>query len=127
MTHKKKIYEAKVKVLETDFADMKIGQKMAIGTPDMIRDIVSKVPRGRSFSLKQLREQIAKKLKAEVACPVTTSIYLRLAIEDEMKNRPIGKDFPFWRVVSPNMPLFKKLTKSLQDLILQKRKSEDLV
>jgi hypothetical protein len=36
----KRIYEPKVKVLATNFADMKQGQKMAIGTPELIAGIV---------------------------------------------------------------------------------------
>ncbi len=33
MIKPKKKYESKVKILDVNFADMKVGQRMAIGTP----------------------------------------------------------------------------------------------
>jgi hypothetical protein len=111
---KSKTYEAKVKILATPFADMKAGQRMAIGTPELIRKLVAKIP--------NLRQQLAKDLGAEVACPVTTSMYLRIAVEEAFHSVPtesLVKDFPFWRAIDPASPLFKKLDATVQDFILK--------
>lgn len=117
-----KTYQPKVKVLETTFADMKIGQRMAIGTPDILRQLVATIPKGRVISLKELRQLLAQHLDAEVACPVTTSMYLRIAVEAAFassKRRTLDQDFPFWRAIEAKSPLFKKLDATVQDYILK--------
>jgi hypothetical protein len=127
MAKAKKTYEAKVKVLETSFADMKPGQCMAIGTPDLMRQLVAKIPKGKVYSLKDLRQLLARHLGAEVACPVTTSMYLKIAVEKAFDSEPthsLGKDFPFWRAIDPSSPLFKKLDGKVQDFILNMQDKE---
>ena len=110
-------YEPKLKILEVNFADMKVGQKMAIGTPEMILELTRKIPEGELWTMKDLRIALAKKLKADVACPVTTSMFFRIAIEDVVANG-ISKDTPpFWRAVEVNTPLFKKLSPAAQNLV----------
>ena len=101
---------------------MKAGQRMAIGTPELIRKLVAKIPKGQVSTLKDLRQQLAKDLGAEVACPVTTSMYLRIAVEEAFHSVPtesLVKDFPFWRAIDPASPLFKKLDATVQDFILK--------
>ena len=52
---KKKVvreYQPKLKVLEVNFADMKIGQKMAIGTPEMILELTKMIPKGERWTMK---------------------------------------------------------------------------
>jgi hypothetical protein len=116
----KKKYEPKLKVLEVNFADMKVGQKMAIGTPEMILELTRKIPEGEQWTMKDLRIALAKKLKADVACPVTTSMFFRIAIEEVVANG-ISKDTPpFWRAVEVNTPLFKKLSPASQNLVRKK-------
>ena len=123
-----KKYEAKVKVLESNFADMLMGQKMAIGTPDLIAKICTKIPKGKSWSLAKIRHEIARKLKADTACPVTTSMYLRIAIVAAYKKSIKSKklSFPFWRVVEPKSPIFKKLDEPIQQIIIKRRELESI-
>jgi hypothetical protein len=116
----KKEYEPKLKILEVNFADMKVGQKMAIGTPDIILELTRKIPEGEKWTMKDLRIALAKKLKADVACPVTTSMFFRIAIEEVVANG-VSKDTPpFWRAVEVNTPLFKKLSPPAQTLVRKK-------
>jgi hypothetical protein len=122
----KKTYEPKVKVLRSNFADMRSGQKMAIGTPQLIASLIKKVPIRTEWSLADLRRQLAKKLKADVACPVTTSMYLRIAIEEEVASGKLRFGFPFWRVVSPHSIFFKKLTRRSREIIELRRSKEGL-
>ena len=63
---------------------MKEGQKMAAGTPSLILELTRGIPRGKTWTLLELRQALAKKLKAHVACPVTTSMFLRIGIENEI-------------------------------------------
>jgi hypothetical protein len=107
---------------------MLMGQKMAIGTPDIIAKICTKIPKGKSWSLAKIRHEIAKKLKADTACPVTTSMYLRIAIVAAYKNSIKSKklSFPFWRVVAPTSPIFKKLDEPIQQIIIKRRELESI-
>jgi hypothetical protein len=75
--------EPKVKVLETNFADMKAGQTMVVPTPELIRSIIEATSEGEQLSLTALRQVLAARTSAEVACPVTTSIFLRKLIMTE--------------------------------------------
>ena len=121
-----KTYQPQIKVLTTRFADMRVGQKMAIGTPELIAQIIQSIPKGSEWSLKQLRARLAQHLKADVACPVTTSIYLRIAIETEVASGRSRFRFPFWRAVAPKTPLFKKLTPAARETIQVHRSREGL-
>jgi hypothetical protein len=113
----KKEYQPKLKILEVNFADMKVGQKMAIGTPEMILELTRKIPEGEQWTIKDLRIALAKKLTADVACPVTTSMFFRIAIEEVVANG-VSKDTPpFWRAVEVNTPLFKKLSPVAQNFV----------
>ncbi len=117
----KKKYEPQLKILEVNFADMKVGQKMVIGTPEMILELTRKIPEGEQWTMKDLRIALAKKLKADVACPVTTSMFFRIAIEEVVANG-LSKDTPpFWRAVEIDKPFFKKLSPALQSLVRKLR------
>ncbi len=122
----KKKYEPKVKLLQCDFADMKAGQTMAIGSPELISQIVKTIPKGSDWNLSDLRKSLAKRLGAKVACPVTTSMYLRKAIEDEVASGRKRFRFPFWRVVSCTSTIFGKLTENSRNVILSQRLREGL-
>jgi len=120
---KKKVlreYQPKLKVLEVNFADMKIGQKMAIGTPEMILELTKMISKGERWTLKDLRIALSKKLKADVACPVTTSLFFRIAIEDVVANGITKRTPPFWRVVEINSPFFKKLSPKSQKAVISR-------
>ena len=116
----KKEYQPKLKILEVNFADMEIGQKMAIGTPEMILELTKKIPKGERWTMKDLRYALARKLKADVACPVTTSMFFRIAIEDSVANGVTKSTPPFWRVVEINSPFFKKLSPKSQKIVMNR-------
>jgi hypothetical protein len=83
----------------------------------MILELPRKIPEGEQWTMKDLRIALAKKLKADVACPVTTSMFFRIAIEEVVASG-IPKDTPpFWRAVEVNTPLFKKLSPAAQTLV----------
>lgn len=83
-----------------------------------------------------LRELLAARTTADVACPVTTSIFLRKLIMTEWskhKMLPTGEPdnslkamLPFWRVVNPTMALYKKLDPAIQLFVLSKHEHEGI-
>ena len=118
-----------VKILDKDFADMKAGSKMYISNPKTIEGYIRSIPKGSSVDLKTLRNDLAIEHKAEVTCPVTTGIFLRIvaeaANEQFEQGKSIGRITPFWRVIDEKMPLAKKLTFGTK-LIREQRKKEKL-
>jgi hypothetical protein len=136
-TNKTKVVsEPKLKVLETRFADMQPGQLMVVPTQELIKAVVEGTRKGQTLSIPELRQTLAKRVSADVACPVTTSIYLRKLIESEWSQEhstPRDTELrstkgltPFWRVVAPDMPIYKKLEPSIQAFIVSQRALEGI-
>ena len=94
-----------VKVLVKGFSDIAAGEKMLISSPEKISEFIFAIPKGSFFSIKELRRKLAQKVGADNTCPVTTGIFLRIAIEQNMGD----VDFPYWRVIDENHPVVKKL------------------
>ena len=104
----------KIKKLTFNFADVKKGQKMLVSSPKSISTYIKKIPSGKKRTIIQMRDALAKKAKADKTCPVSTGIFLRIAIEsslEEQKKEKLKKpNLPFWRIIDENNPIFKKLS-----------------
>jgi hypothetical protein len=90
------------------------GDKLFIATPVMVRDYMQKIRKGSSRTIAQMRDEIAKAHKAHGTCPLTSSIFARIAAEaalEEMEDgKPVGKITPFWRLIDEKSPIAKKLS-----------------
>lgn len=104
----------KIKKLTFNFADIKKGQKMLVSSPKSISKYIKKIPSGKKKTVIQMRDALAKKAKADKTCPVSTGIFLRIAIEaslEEQKKEKLKKpNLPFWRIIDENTPILKKLS-----------------
>ena len=84
-----------------------------IATPEIFARYVRKVPFGETRRIERVRNELARKHKADATCPVTTSIFLRIVAESAWDEIQAGKSLsevvPFWRVIDPDTPLGKKL------------------
>ena len=100
-----------IKILDKDFADMKAGEKMLIATPKIINKYVNQIPSSFLVDMKTMRKDLALSYNADVTCPVTTGIFLRIVAEFAYEQYKDGKTniTPFWRVVDPQSGLAKKL------------------
>ena len=103
--------EKTIKVLDTNFSDMKVGDKMLIATPKIIDEYINQVPKSYTVDMKTMRKDLALTHQAEVTCPVTTGIFLRIVSEVSYENIIQGEKSPtpFWRVVDPKSKLANKL------------------
>lgn len=103
-----------VKIIDKKFADMPAGTNMFIATPKIIDAYVNHIPNGMEVDILTMRKDLAAEYNAEKTCPVTTSIFLRIAAEVAYEKYQNGASVdeitPFWRVVTPKMPLAKKLS-----------------
>ncbi len=115
-----KNYTEVVKKIEKKFSDLKVGEKMLISSPKSIADYIAKIPYGTEKSVKLMRLDLAKNANADNTCPLTTGIFLRIAIEASLEQANGRKPkLPFWRVISGKSSIMKKLpisTKYLKEL-----------
>lgn len=118
-----------VKIIDKKFSDLPEGTKMFIATPKLVDEYVNHIPRGVEVNLKTMRLDLAIEHGAENSCPVTTSIFLRIASEVAIEKLNQGKSIqeitPFWRVINSKMPIAKKLSCGI-NFINQQRKKENL-
>lgn len=100
--------------------------EMLIATPKVFEDYLMKIKEGKSKTLKEMRQDLAKKFSADHTCPLTTGIFLRIVAEANFERLhngvPIEKIAPFWRVIEPNSSLAKKLSFGQEFIILMRKK-----
>ena len=105
---------AQVKSCPVKFAGMEPGQAMLIPTPHLVADFVRTIPRGEARDVPAMRQALAAQHGAEVCCPVTTGIHLRIVTEAMYEQWEAGAAFddlpPVWRVIGPNAPILKKVS-----------------
>lgn len=107
--------EPQLTTLDKPYGKFVPGQLMLIPTPSLIQDFILSTPKGETRTVEQFRQTLAKEQRADVSCPLTTGIFLRIVCEaalDQLnfENSPLDKITPFWRVVDPKTPLAKKLS-----------------
>lgn len=106
-------HPVQIETLEKPFAGFPPGATMVIATPKDMTAYFKSVPRGKTRDVAGLRRHLAAKYKADVACPLTTGIFTRIAAEyayAQMEEGALADTVaPFWRVIDPASPLAKKL------------------
>ena len=75
---------------------------MVIPKPLDVDALIRRVPRGKLVTIPQLREELARCSRVNVACPLCTGIFVRIAAEAAQEERRAGKKLvtPYWRVIS---------------------------
>ena len=106
--------------LEKDFAGIRAGQWMFVGTPQIVAKYLEKIPVGETVSIPKLRNQIARRHRCDAMCPVSTAIFLRIvadwAVEELDAGVPPDKVIPFWRAIGPDDKIAKKIAIDSQRL-----------
>ena len=94
---------------------------MVVPKPLDVDELIRCVPKGKLVTVTVLREHLAKRYKADVACPLTTGIFVRIAAEAAEEERRTGKEIvtPYWRVLTQDGRLNPKFPGGIQ---AQKRK-----
>ena len=82
------------------------GGLMVIPHPKEVLAIMKSVPHGRTLNLDTIRAQLAKAHNSDIACPMTTGIFVSLAAHAHEE----GSDsVPYWRTLRKNGELNAKL------------------
>lgn len=113
--------------LEFDFAGIKAGQMMFVGTPLIVDAYIRKIPHGSTRTVVALRNELARRNKCDASCPVSTAIFIRMvgeaALEELSEGKTVDEVAPFWRVLDGSHKIAGKLNVE-PDWIDQQREIE---
>jgi hypothetical protein len=84
--------------------------QMLIPRPLDVDALIRTVPRGSLVTVAEIRRRLAQDYHVDLACPLTTGIFVRIAAEAanediQMRRRPVT---PYWRVVGEDGSLNPK-------------------
>jgi len=101
-------------VLEKPFAGLKPGETLFIPSPPLVRDYMQAIPYGERRSIAQMREEMAAQHGAKATCPLTASLFARIAAEaaceDLKAGKSVGEIAPFWRLIDTDSAVGRKLS-----------------
>ena len=119
----------KTVVLEKSFAGIKAGSTLYVGTPKIIDQYIRKLKRGEASSMVKMRNQLARRKKADAMCPTSSSIFTRIvaeaAYEQVLSGAPLDTVTPFWRLIAPEDKIAKRLSCD-SDWIRHQRELENI-
>ncbi len=77
------------------------GGTFVIPAPREVDEIMREVPEGKLITINQIRQILAKKHNATIACPITTGIFAWIAAHAAEEARAEGKKdiTPWWRTL----------------------------
>ena len=86
------------------------GKTMAIPSPMEVNEIMAGVPRGKLITTDAIRKRIAARHGADIACPLTSGIFARIAAEAAEERRREGAETftPWWRTLKSDGALNEK-------------------
>ena len=87
-----------------------------VPTPMLVDTLVKEVKKGELLTIPQLRQILAGRFQADVTCPLTTGICLRICAETAEEDKATGRQeiSPYWRVVRADGTLNPKFPGGLQ-------------
>lgn len=90
---------------------------MVIPKPLDVHNIMKKVPEGKVITTQQIASKLAKKYKADMACPMCTGIFAWISAHAAAEQEAAGGEgIPYWRTVKSNGELNPKFPGGLAGL-----------
>ncbi len=112
MTKTKKSWQKKFSEEKEGFMSKKETDRglMYISCPMEISQIISKVPKGKLITTKQIVEKLNKKHQVDFTCQLTTGIFIGIAANKTEEDREEGRKnlTPYWRVIKPDGQVYEK-------------------
>ena len=86
------------------------GTTMLVPSPRDVDAVIRGVRKGRLISVGEIRRYLAGKYSADVTCPLTTGIFIRIAAEaaNEAAQEGAYRITPYWRVIKDDGSLNPK-------------------
>jgi alkylated DNA nucleotide flippase Atl1 len=107
---------------------------MVIPAPREVDALMRRVPRGKVTTINELRAALARKHKADIACPITTGIFSWIAAHAAAEDAAAGRKriTPYWRTLKTSgelnlkypggIPALKKLLCGEGHTVIQRGK-----
>lgn len=119
-------HQPKVEVADKSFAGVQEGQRMLVPTPLIVDEYIRQIPKGKKVDPVQMKKDLAAEYHAEVTCPLTSGIFLRIAAEAAYeayeKGAKLSSITPFWRIIDKKSTTAKKLSFGAEFLLEQQEK-----
>ena len=90
---------------------------MLIPKPLDVDALIRKTKKGKLVTVSEIRSRLARDNKVEVACPLTTGIFIRIAAETAEEDRKNGRKqiTPYWRVIRDDGSLNEKFPGGVEE------------
>jgi hypothetical protein len=122
--------EPEVRPMPKDRIGLKKGDLCLLPSARLVDDFIRAIPKGRSVSILELRQRLARQYKAEGACPVHLGYHLRTVAEAACEARdrgaPVRSITPVWRALDADALTMKKLSPRNAAWINERRAKEGL-
>ena len=106
--------DPKVVILPKPYGGVQAGSKLFVGTPRLVKQYIESIAPGQGTTVSRMRDDLAAQWNADVTCPTSTGIFVRIvaeaALEELAKGTPESAITPFWRVVDESSPVASKLS-----------------
>ena len=100
-------------VMDKAWAGMQPGDRMLVATPLMVDAYIRKIPHGKTETIPEMRDALAGAEACDATCPMSTSIFVRMvaeaALEDIADGKAVSEVSPFWRMITGQDKIAKKL------------------
>ncbi|HEY7089404.1 MAG TPA: methylated DNA-protein cysteine methyltransferase [Tepidisphaeraceae bacterium] len=98
---------------------------MVIPAPIEVDAIMKRIPKGKLITINEIRAQLARKHRANFACPITTGIFAWISAHAAEEAAAEGKKriTPYWRTLKVNGELNPKYPGGI-DALKRKLKAE---
>ncbi|NQY13797.1 MAG: hypothetical protein HRT81_08075 [Henriciella sp.] len=100
-------------IMDKAWAGIQPGQTMLVATPLMVDAYIRDIPHGETKTIPELRDDLAAREGCAATCPMSTSIFVRMvaeaALEDIADGKAVSEVSPFWRVITGQDKMTKKL------------------
>jgi alkylated DNA nucleotide flippase Atl1 len=93
------------------------GRTIAIPSPIDVNEVMAKVPKGKLITIDDIRGTIARKLGADIGCPLTCGIFSWIAAHAAAEAAAEGKrrTTPYWRTLKKGGEINPKYPGGIED------------
>jgi hypothetical protein len=103
-----------VSILPKPFMGAPAGAILFVPSPSVVQAYIEAIPAGETRSVAEMRQDLARVHNADVTCPTSTGIFVRIvaeaALEDIHSGTPLEAVPPFWRLIAPDSEAASKLS-----------------
>ncbi len=108
------MHEVEVKLVPPGNRMLPTGGRMLIPNGRAIDAAIRSIPVGQTMSMPEVRARLSQQYDADVTCPITTGIFLRIVTEAAYEAFSAGTAIedvtPVWRVLDAKAPTLAKVS-----------------